>query len=123
MLVSVLPPLPPSPHLHGAPDVASAAAGASPWGAVAEAAGGVVGGIFSAIKGSQDAAKQRRLEAQALHAEKVAQDQQFAVQKGQALIAPATQKRQGQIYALYAVGGVAALITLVVVVNAARKKK
>ena len=84
---------------------------------------GAGAGIFGAITQKHIADKQASLEAAALKAQKEQNAREFALAKVQIAQLPSQQKRTTTLIALYAIGGVAALISGIFLVAAIRGKK
>lgn len=108
------------PNMQGlrqvTPDPFSAAVGGIP------SIVGAVQSILGTSPAQRIAKEQQKLEAAQIKAEKQAAAQQFALDQLQADVSPSEQRRQSEIYALYAVGGIAAIITLTFILKAGAKK-
>jgi hypothetical protein len=84
---------------------------------------GPIATIYKTIEESKIAKSQSKLEQQKMKAQKEQDARDLAMSQAQQQVKPFEEKRKQQITALYAVGGAAALISLVFIIAAVRRGK
>ena len=87
------------------------------------AAFSAAGGIFGAITQKQIADKQNKLEMAMLKAQREQNARDFALAKAEIAKLPAEQKRTTTLIALYALGGVAVVVSGIFLIAAIRGKR
>jgi uncharacterized membrane protein YuzA (DUF378 family) len=140
MMVVPIPPLPfPPGFFQGLDDVCGVGeicsrddyqlegiAGMGQLGPISAITGGIVGGaasIFSTIEQKKESDEQAALEAQALKLQKQEDARNFALTQAQIAQQPAQEKQTTTMLALYAIGGIAAIVSGIFLVAAIRSKK
>lgn len=83
----------------------------------------LVGDIFKTVAAKDIAKKQAKLETAALKAQRESNAREFALAQAQMQALPAEQNRLRQTYALYAIGGVAVVVSGIFLIAAIRAGK
>ena len=84
---------------------------------------GPIATIYKTVEESKIAKSQTKLEQQKIKSQKEQDARELAMAQAQGQLKPFEEKRKQQITALYAVGGAAALISLVFIIAAVRRGK